>query len=357
MTAVSAKSAAGSGPKKRTSMKKGEPKDFQGLEKSLLLDMFKTMVKSRALEERLIKIYKMGEAFFWIGGPGEEAFGVPLGMLSKKGHGPDYDYFHLHYRGTPTVLALGVDPIHAIRLIMNKKGDVCTGGRNFSNHYCFPELNVTPVSSPIGVQYGFALGTARAQKRAGKGGISIVTGGDAGTAEGDFASCLVWASRPGEELPILITVQNNKWGISTSYDGQHGEKNISDRGKAFQMKSLTINGNDPVESYIKLKECMDYIRKEQKPVLLEAHVSRLFGHSSASGANPEKGVLCPIEDFRDRLIKAKWLTKRDATEMQKSFEDEFYKMFKEVQKEEGPSADTIWDHTFVNNENADWRAF
>ena len=43
--------------------------------------------------------------------------------------------------------------------------------------------------------------------------------------------------------------------------------------------------------------------------------------------------------------------------MQKSFEDEFYKIFKEVQKEEGPSADTIWDHTFVNNENADWRAF
>ena len=382
-----------SGGSKKTRIKKSHPDSdtFQGLEKNLVLDIYKTMVKSRALEERLIKIYKMGEAFFWIGGPGEEAFGVPLGMLSKKGHGPNYDYFHLHYRATPTVLALGIDPVHAIRLIMNKKNDICTGGRNFSNHYCFPEVNVTPVSSPIEIQYGLALGTARAQKRtttahaqkratahaqkhatthaqkhatahaqkhAGQGGgISIVTGGDAGTAEGDFASCLIWASRPGEELPILITVQNNAWGISTPYSGQHGEESISDRGKAFQIKSLTINGNDPIESYIKLKECMDYIRKEQKPVLLEAHVSRLFGHSSASGANFKKGVFCPIENFRDRLIKAKWLTDSEFIDMKKSFEDEFYKIFKEVQKEEGPSTDSIWQNTFVNNENADWRAF
>ena len=288
----------------RAKLKKGELEDFKGLEKNLLLEIYQTMVKSRTLEERLIKIYKMGGAFFWIGGPGEEAFGVPLGMLSKKGQGPEYDYFHLHYRATPTILALGLDPLHAIRLIMNKRGDICTGGRNFSNHYCFPELNITPISSPIGVQYGFALGTARAQKRVGKGGLSIVTGGDAGTAEGDFASCLIWATRPKEELPILITVQNNSWGISTSYASQHGEEKISDRGKAFQMKSLTINGNDPVESYVKIKESMDYIRKEQKPVLLEAHVSRLFGHSSASGANLEGGVFCPIENFRDRLIKA-----------------------------------------------------
>jgi len=342
---------------KKSYPKKTSADDFQGLSKKLVLEIFDTMLKSRALEDRLIKIYKMGEAFFWIGAPGEEAFGVPLGMLSRPGQGPTNDYYHLHYRATPTILAIGADPVHAIRLIMNKKGDVCTGGRNFSNHYCFPELNVTPISSPIEIQYGLALGTARAQKRAGKGAISIVTGGDAGTAEGDFASSLIWSTRPGDELPILFTVQNNSWGISTSYSEQHGEERISDRGKAFQMKTMTINGNDPVESYVKLKECMDYIRREQKPVLLEAMVSRLFGHSSATGANPEKGVDCPIEMFKERLIKAKWMTEGDALEIQKTYEDEFYKIFREVQKEEGPSADTIWDHTFVDNENADWRNF
>jgi 2-oxoisovalerate dehydrogenase E1 component alpha subunit len=208
------------------------------IENDLLVKIYSLMVRSRALEERLIKIYKSGDAYFWIGGPGEEAFGVPLGLLAKKGQGPKFDYLHLHYRGTPTVLALGMPMLDATRLIMNKATDRCTGGRNFAGHYCFPEWNVVPVGSPIEVQYPMAVGTAWVQRRTKTDAISIVTGGDAGTAEGDFASCLVWSSRKGFELPILITVQNNGWGISTSFEGQHGETHVADRGKAFNMKTM-----------------------------------------------------------------------------------------------------------------------
>ncbi len=73
------------------------------LDKELLLRIHDLMVKTRALEERLIQMYKQGHGYFWIGGPGEEAFNVPLGMLMKKGQGPAYDYLHAHYRqsGTP----------------------------------------------------------------------------------------------------------------------------------------------------------------------------------------------------------------------------------------------------------------
>jgi len=70
--------------------------------------MFDLMTKSRVLEERLIKVYKTGDSFFWIGGAGEEAFGVPLGLLTHKGHGPEYDFLHMHYRATPTMIALGM---------------------------------------------------------------------------------------------------------------------------------------------------------------------------------------------------------------------------------------------------------
>ncbi|MGH1467858.1 MAG: thiamine pyrophosphate-dependent dehydrogenase E1 component subunit alpha [Bdellovibrionales bacterium] len=345
-------------PQKKKSVGSSKKSDnFGGLSKELLGSIHNLMVKSRVLEERLIKIYKTGEAFFWIGAPGEEAFGVPLGMLAKTGQGLAYDYHHLHYRCTPTLVAMGMNPEDSIRLIMNKKGDVCTGGRNFSNHYCFPEMNVTPVSSPIEIQYGLAIGTSRAQKRHGKGGVSIVTGGDAGTAEGDFASCLIWASRPNDELPILITVQNNGWGISTSYDEQHGEEKISDRGKAFGIRSLTIDGNDPVESYIKLKESFDYIRKEQKPVLMEAYTSRMYGHSSGTGANLIPDVVDPLKVFEERLLKAGVLKTKDVKSSYESYDKEFMAIFRKIQKEEGPTADTIWDHTYVNNENADWRSF
>ncbi|AGH95012.1 3-methyl-2-oxobutanoate dehydrogenase [Pseudobdellovibrio exovorus JSS] len=332
-------------------------KAFGGLDKKLLINMHKLMVKSRVLEERLIKIYRAGESFFWIGGPGEEAWGVPLGLLGKKGQGPAYDYYHLHYRCTPTLIALGLPMIDSVRLMMNRSTDKSTGGRNFSNHYCIPEWNVAPVTSPLEVQYPIACGTAHVQKRLGKKAITIVTGGDAGTAEGDFASSLILASRKGQELPMLITVQNNKWGISTSYDGQHGETHIADRAKAFNIKSRVINGNDPVESYICLQEDMAYIRKTGKPAFIEAHLSRLYGHSSASGANPVPNEVDPVREFEKKLLKAGILKEKDVKELWQSFENEGVKAAEQARQEPVPTAESVWDHTFVGSENADWRNF
>lgn len=327
------------------------------LDKKLLLNMYDLMVQSRVLEERMIQVYRKGGAYFWIGAPGEEAFGVPLGLLGKKGQGPQYDYWHLHYRGTPTLLALGMDPIDSLRLIMNKATDPCTGGRNFSNHYCYPQWNVVPVSSPIEVQYQMAIGTGISQRRHKSDGISIITGGDAGSAEGDFASCLIWASRPGAELPLYITVQNNRWGISTNYATQHGEEHVSDRGKAFGIRTRVYNGNDPVEVYLGAQDDMNYIRKTGKPVVAEFQVSRLYGHSSASGANRIEGEKCCLEMFKKKLIDQKVMTSATAKKIWDEHFENIKKLADQVSKEASPTADSIWDHTYVNNENADWRLF
>lgn len=337
------------------------------LPKELQLKFHDLMVKSRVLEERLIKVYKTGDSFFWIGGAGEEAFGVPLGLLVHKGHGPEYDYLHLHYRATPTLVAMGMTMIDSLRLMMNRVTDPSTGGRNFCNHYCFPQWNVVPVTSPIEVQYGMAIGTAIAQRRrwyvdggktpaSGQKSLSIVTGGDAGTAEGDFASSLIWANRPGFELPMLITVQNNKWGISTSYDTQHGEKNIADRGKAFGMRTVIVNGNDPVETYLAIQAEMDYIRKTGKPVLAEFHLSRIYGHSSATGANREPDV-CPIEIFEKKLVDQKWLSVADAKSLWKKYDEESRVAADQVRTEPVPTRESIWENVYFGNENADWRKF
>ena len=350
------KAAGKAAPAKTTKAKSSDLKAFGGLDKQILLKMHNYMVKSRVLEERLIKIYKAGESFFWIGGPGEEAWGVPLGMLARKGEGPAYDWLHLHYRCTPTLVAMDMPMLDSIRMMMNRATDVCTGGRNFSNHYCFKEWNVAPVTSPIEVQYPIALGTAHVQKRFGKGALSIITGGDAGTAEGDFASCLIWASRKGQELPMLITVQNNKFGISTPYDGQHGETHIADRARAFNIKARVINGNDPVESYIAIKEDMEYIRKTGKPAFIETHVSRLYGHSSASGANHSGELDCVVE-FEQRLLKAGLISEKETKALWEKYEAEGVAAQEQARGEGVPTPDSVWDHIYVNSENADWRKF
>jgi 2-oxoisovalerate dehydrogenase E1 component alpha subunit len=201
-----------------------------------------------------------------------------------------------------------------------------------------------------------AIGTAHVQRRSKTDSVSIITGGDAGTAEGDFASCLVWASRPKAELPMLITVQNNRWGISTHYDSQHGEKWIADRGKAFGIRTAVINGNDPVSTYLELQKLMEYVREERKPVLLEAQVSRLYGHSSASGANPEEADDC-IRMFEKTLLKEGVLKKSDIEMIWEKHETESRQVQEAVRAEPVPSAESLDDHVFANGETSDWRKF
>jgi 2-oxoisovalerate dehydrogenase E1 component alpha subunit len=317
------------------------------LERELLIRIHELMVRTRALEERLIQMYKQGNGFFWIGGPGEEAFNVPLGLLMKKGQGLDYDYLHAHYRQSGTLMALGEEPIGALRQMKNTATDPYSGGRNFAGHFSKREWNIAPVSSPIEVQYSIAPGTAVAQKRHGGDGITIVTGGDAGTAEGDFATCLVWSSRPANPLPMLIIVTNNKWGISTSADGQHGETRISDRGRAFNIRSKTINGNDPIESYRALKEAMEYVRKERKPFLMEALVSRLYGHSSATGAHFVTNEVDCLSEFEAKLEKDGVLTRQQMDELRNRYKEDLAAAARQVRDEPQPAPESIWNHIYA----------
>lgn len=324
------------------------------LESKKLIEIYDLMVKSRVLEERLIRMYKQNDGYFWIGGPGEEAFSVPLGMNVKKGQGLNYDYLHLHYRSSPIMLAMGADPVDSMRQMKNVASDPYSGGRNFANHYSRRKWNVVPVTSTIETQYATAIGTGIGQTRKGCTGITIVNGGDAGTAEGEFASCLVWASRPGFELPIFMIVTNNEFGISTPARTQHGEKNIADRGKAFGIKTQVINGNDVEESYAAIKEAMNYVRTERKPFLMEAKVSRLYGHSSASGANFVANEEDCLIRFENQLEQAGVMSRKEMTELREKYNQTMLEQSKKVKMEQMPDGSTIYDHTYYGQKGKYW---
>jgi len=319
------------------------------LSAELSLQIYDLMLRARLLEERLITMYKQGDGFFWIGGPGEEAFSVPLGLLVEKGRGVHHDFLHLHYRASGTLLAMGADPVDSLRQMKNTATDPYSKGRNFVGHFSVRKWNVVPVTSPIEIQFAIAIGTARAQ-RAGTGarGITIVQGGDAGTAEGDFATALVWSSRRGHELPLLMIVTNNRYGISTPYAGQHGCDQIAERGKAFGMRTAVVDGNDPAASYHALKEAIEYVRTERKPYLLEAMVSRLRGHSSASGANPVKDEPDCVALFEQRLEERKLLTRAQMDQLRATYTQELLEAGRAVLREPQPAPESVWDHVFAD---------
>ena len=307
------------------------------LDEARALEIHELMVEGRVLEERLIRMQRQGEGYFWIGGPGEEAFNTCLGLQVLKGSGIAYDYLHLHYRSSATLLAMGAPSIDALRQMHNTATDPYSRGRNFVGHFSKRAWNVVPVTSPIEVQYSVAIGTGLAQRRAGGRSITIVQGGDAGTAEGDFASCLVWASRPDQELPMLIIVANNEWGISTHASTQHGETNIADRGVAFGMKTAVCDGNDPEASWFAIRDAMEYVRTERKPFVLEAKLSRLYGHSSSSGSNYVDAELDCVPTFERTLIERGWRTEAECTELREALEAKVQGWYKQVLSEPHPA--------------------
>src|SRR5438445_8890098 len=171
--------------------------DHESLPADKCLEIHRIMVRTRTMEERMIKMSKSGEGYFWIGGPGEEAFNTCLGLQIKRGCGPEYDFLHLHYRNSATLVAMGMPLIDGIRQMGMTRTDPYSMGRNFAGHFAYRDWNVVPISSVIEIQYAMAPGTALVQKRLGGDSVTIVTGGEAGTAEGDFGSCLGWSRRPG----------------------------------------------------------------------------------------------------------------------------------------------------------------
>ncbi|MBX7191607.1 MAG: thiamine pyrophosphate-dependent dehydrogenase E1 component subunit alpha [Sandaracinaceae bacterium] len=319
--------------------------------------MHELMVEGRALEERLIRMQRGGEGYFWIGGPGEEAFNTALGLLVHKGEGLDHDYLHLHYRSSATLLAMGADPVDALRQMRNTVTDPYSGGRNFVGHYSRRAWNLVPITSPIEIQYGQAIGTAVAQKRARPSGgsdadgITIVQGGDAGTAEGDFASCLIWAARPGFELPMLIIVTNNGWGISTPEHEQQGGEHIADRGAALGMKTMVIDGNDVESAYRGLESAMRYVRTERKPLVLEAYVSRLYGHSSSSGSNYVDSEIDCIVELEKKLAARGLRTGDECRAARERHEHRLLEAGKMVAVEQRPPGEAVWEHVFAERDH------
>ena len=144
-------------------------------------------------------------------------------------------------------------------------------------------------------------------------------------------------------------VTHNQWGISTAAGTQQGCKTIADRGKAFGMQTRTIDGNDPIVSYLELQKAMSYVRKERKPFLLEANVSRLYGHSSASGANLVTAEQDSIVEFEKKLEAHGVLTRAEMDQVRTRWSEEIAAKAREVRDEPLPDGSTIWEHVYAED--------
>jgi 2-oxoisovalerate dehydrogenase E1 component alpha subunit len=113
------------------------------------------------------------------------------------------------------------------------------------------------------------------------------------------------------------------------------------------MQSKTIDGNDPIRCYLELQEAIAYVRKERRPFLLEAMVSRLYGHSSASGANLVPGEPDCIQLYERWLEDNKVLTRDEIDQVRARWTAEIAEAARRVRDEPQPTPDSIWEHIYA----------
>jgi 2-oxoisovalerate dehydrogenase E1 component len=272
-------------------------------------DVARLVLTSRELdrleEEELVPAKKV---LYQFSARGHDMAQVLLGLHLKDGDGA-FGY----YRSRPLLLSLGVPIADALGSGMGLAGGY-SDGRDIGVVFNFPNkggAHAFPMAGGVGAQYTPAAGWAQAIQYKSRvliegpeDSISLVLGGDASCATGGFWSALTIATT--QQLPLLIYVEDNGYGISVPSEYQTPGKNIAANLANFQ--GLTIfngDGTDPAEAAGLIDQAVRHVRTNRAPALLRLTVPRLEGHSAQDTQAYKSEEEIAAEWARDPLPKLK----------------------------------------------------
>lgn len=323
----------------------GKIDSFGGMTKDELMNVLRLMNLSRTMDTKVMNLLKQGKAFFHIAGAGHEATQIAFGLAMKNG----VDWAFPYYRDMCFMLALGMKPEDAFLAFLAKANDPLTGSRQMPCHWSSKEFNVPTQSSPTGTQFLQAVGAALAMKKKGINGVVYASSGEGTTSQGEFHEAVNWASR--EKLPVVFVIQNNKWAISVPVQDQTAGKNASifEMMKGYEnLLRMEVDGTDFLQVNAVAQSAFKYARQGKGPALVEAHVVRLFSHSSSDDQKKyrpndslqEDLKKDPIEMFANVLMKKEILTETAYTEFKKEIAIHVNEAADWALKQEEPSSET-----------------
>ena len=242
-----------------------DPELDPGLSDDTLLAMYRWMRLARALDERMLKLQRQGRLGTFPPNTGQEAISIPAAMLLEKG-----DWFVGAFRELGGRLVRG-EPLSAVLDYYN--------GWEEGNVLPDKDLRILPTSVVIGCQIEHAAGLAFASGYKGTSEVALAFIGDGGTSEGGFHEGLNMASV--WKAPLVTIIQNNQWAISIPRSAQTGSETLAQKGIAYGMPVMQVDGNDPLAVWTAVSEAIERARKGEGPTLIEAVTYRLMMHTTA----------------------------------------------------------------------------
>src|SRR5213082_4166963 len=149
-------------------------------------------------------------------------------------------------------------------------------GKGGSMHIADLSKGMLGANGIVGGGPPLICGTALAAKLKGNGGVSVAFFGDGGSNQGTTLESMNLASV--WNLPAIFVAENNGYAETTSSSWSVASDNIADRGAAFGMPSVIVDGFDFFAAFEAAGEAVKRAREGGGPTLLEMKFMRYYGH-------------------------------------------------------------------------------
>jgi acetoin:2,6-dichlorophenolindophenol oxidoreductase subunit alpha len=182
------------------------------------------------------------------------------------------------HRGHGHCIGKGADLTRMMAELLAKETGYCRG-RGGSMHIADVATGNLGANGIVAGGIPIAAGAALAYKLRGEDRVVACFFGDGAANEGAFHEAVnlaaIW------KLPVVFICENNKYGMSFSTEKSFAIENISERGAAYGIPGVTVDGNDVEAVYDAVQAAVDRARAGEGPTLVENVTYRWKGHSKS----------------------------------------------------------------------------
>jgi 2-oxoisovalerate dehydrogenase E1 component alpha subunit len=323
-----------------------DPETDPKLDNALVRRIYETMVRTRLVDLRLLKLQRQGRVGFHVGSEGEEA-----AIIASAAAMRDDDWIFPCYREVGAALYRGFSLQTYIDNMYGNANDTAKG-RQMPDHITARDVHFMSITAPIGTQITQAVGFAWAAKLKRESTVTACYFGDGATSSNDFHAGMNFAGV--FQAPTVFLLRNNGWAISVPSEQQTHARAYADKGLGYGVPAVRCDGNDALAVYAVTHAAVERARRGEGPTLVEFVTYRAGAHSSNddptayrdSADVEEQGRRDPIRRLRAYLERQRAFSSADQVSLEERVQAEIAACIEKAEATAQPSIDSMFEDVY-----------